>query len=167
MSMHSNQVGAPHGLPIPGVITQAGYFLLHFLEMCVVICAGAGFLLMLMHRGAALVEYPDRIERYPEANALILAMLLTTLVYTWMGIRGHNHHLSAEMASTSFIALILLLGGDWLGIVPNSRLFILECGLACVLMLIPMLYSLDEYTGSRQQHIHTAFPTEESSWHGG
>jgi hypothetical protein len=87
-----------------------------------------------------------------------------------MRFRGHEWRPTLEMASTSIILAILLVGLGWLSILPRSSLFDLLTRFVCPVMLIPMLFRLDHYTGrhgSHQNHAHAATPTNEHFHHTG
>ena len=67
------------------------------------------------------------------------------------------------MASTSIILPVLVIGAARLGLIsPSSRLDWLT-SLVCPVMLIPMLFRLDLYTG--HHHSHHSHHMEESMDH--
>jgi hypothetical protein len=51
------------------------------------------------------------------------------------------------MSAAMVIWAIVLLGFGWLGVLPKSDLALLEHGLMMPVMLIPMFFRLDLYTG--------------------
>ncbi len=65
-----------------------------------------------------------------------------------------RHYL--ERSGTRIVVGVLLIGVAWLGITPKSSLLELQCGLACPVMLIPMLFRLDLYTGRVGHRAHAA-----------
>lgn len=155
MTTDTKQVSSPRKVQIPRVIAGTGYFLLHFLEMCVVMCAGGiATLSALLRWTGPLIGYPDLKTRFPELSTVVLALWLTGVMIAWMRFRGHEWRPTLEMASTSIVALPLLIGAVWLGVIPNSSLFGLECGLACAFMVVPMLFGLDHYAGRHASHDH-------------
>jgi hypothetical protein len=134
-------------------LASIGYFLLHYLEMCVVMCAGGIVVLSaLLSWGGAWIGVPEPREQFPEVSTMLLAIWLTVLMVVWMRFRKHEWRSSLEMASTSVVALPLVTGAAWLGAIPRNNLFSLECGLACVFMIVPMLLRLDHYTGQHGAH---------------
>src|SRR5919108_4887204 len=149
MNTNTKQVSASHKVQAPGVVARTGYFLWHFLEMCLAMCIAGITLNVLFFLGAAQIGYPNLLERFPEFSLLVIGINLALPMTAWMRFRGHEWHPTLEMASTSIILPILLIGAGWLGIVPEgSRLTLLKI-LACPVMLIPMLFRLDLYTGHR------------------
>jgi flagellar biosynthetic protein FliP len=139
--------------------------------MCVVMCAGGlAALAALLRWAGPLIGYPEFKRQLPELSTVLLALWLTVVMIAWMRLRGHEWRSTLEMASTSVFALPLVLAAAWLGVIPNSRLFGLECGVACALMVVPMLFRLDHYAGSHrshQSHAHSAHPAQQHSHHTG
>jgi hypothetical protein len=152
MATDTKQAHATRKVRITGLAARAGYFLWHFLEMCVVMCAGAGILAVLARWIGSLIGYAEPIRRFPELSTMLLALWLSLLMLAWMRFRGHAWRPTLEMAGTSIVVLPLLISAAWLGIIAQSDLLKLECGLACVLMLVPMLLHLDHYTGHHASH---------------
>jgi hypothetical protein len=74
----------------------------------------------------------------------------------WMRFRGHEWRPTLEMASTSIILPILLIGAAWLSIIPESSRLEWLTIFACPVMLVPMLFRLDLYTGHHAGHQHQA-----------
>ncbi len=60
----------------PSRFSQIGHFLWHFVQMCLACCIG----------GAALIGYPDLIQRFPELSTVVIAFLLA--LAAWMRFRG-------------------------------------------------------------------------------
>ena len=171
MTTNTKQVNSPRKVAIPRLISGTGYFLLHFLEMCVVMCAaGLATLSAFLRWAGPVIGYPEFKKQFPELSTLLLALWLTVIMIIWMRFRRHEWRPTLEMAGTSIISLPLVFGAAWLGVIPNSRLFGLECGVACALMLVPMLFRLDHYTGSHashQNHAHSDHPAHEHLHHTG
>ncbi len=135
------------------IFLRVGYFILHFLEMCVVMCVS----LMIFEEqlsvwGGSLIGYSNPVRQLPVLSTVVLALWFTLVMIVWMRLRRHEWRPTLEMASTSIIAVIPLVGASWLGIVPQSRLPGLECGLACAFMIVAMLLRLDHYTASHASH---------------
>jgi hypothetical protein len=133
--------------------------------MCVVMCAvGIAALSALLRWAGPLISYPEFKRQLPELSTVLLAIWLTAVMIVWMRLRGHEWRSTLEMASTSIVALPLVMGAAWLGITSKASIYGLECGVACALMLVPMLFRLDHYTGSHashQNHAHAAKPAGE------
>ena len=172
MSTETNQVGSHQRLPISGVMLRIGYFLLHYLEMCLVMCIGGiGIFSALLRRGGKFIGYSEPTAQFPELSTLMLALWMALLMIAWMRFRGHKWRPTLEMAGTSIAALPLLIGAAWLGAIPMTSLYGLECGLACVFMVVAMLFRLDHYTGQHASHSRhpgrVADPDHEHSCHTG
>ena len=168
MSTHTKQVNSSHSVQVPGVAARTGYFLWHFVEMCLTMCIGGIALNVLFFWGAAQIGYPDLFERFPEFSLLLIGINLALPMIAWMRFRGHDWRPTLEMASTSIILVILLIGAAWLGIISRSSQLELLKRFACAVMLIPMLFRLDLYTGHHAGHqhgAHAAHPADEHSGH--
>ena len=152
MNTNTKQVSASHKVQVPGIVIRAGYFIRHFLEMCLAMCIGGITLNILFFLGASQVGYPNLLERFPEFSLLVIGINLALPMTAWMRFRGHDWRSTLEMASTSVILPILLIGAGWLGIVPEgSRLTLLKI-LACPIMIIPMLFRLGLYSAHHSSH---------------
>ena len=166
MTIHTKQVSYPRKVGIPRIVTGTGYFLLHFFQMCVVMCAaGIGIFSALLRWVGPLMGYPEFKKQFPELSTVLLAFWFVLVMIIWMRIRRHEWRPTLEMASTSIAALPLVFSVAWLGVVPNSSLFGLECGLACALMIVPMLLRLDHYTGSHTSHQNDSHAAEPAGEH--
>ena len=115
-----------------------------------------GVYLELVFLAAAQVGYRDLVERSPELSLLAIGINWAVPMVLWMRFRGHQWRPTLEMASTSIILPILLIGAAWLGIIPESSRLILLKIFACPVMLIPMLFRLDLYTLHHESHQHQA-----------
>ena len=171
MKSDTKQVSSPPKVQIPGVIARIGYFVLHFMEMCVVMCMiGMATLSALLRWAGPLFGYPEFKKQLPELSAVLLALWLTALMIIWMRVRRHDWRPTLEMASTSLVALPIVLIAAWIGAIPETSLYGLECSLACVLMIVPMLCRLDHYAGSHgnhESHVQDSTPAHEHSHHAG
>jgi hypothetical protein len=144
-----------HQGPTSG-LSQIGNFLWHFVQMCMACCIGGVTLSVLFFGGATLIGYPDLIQRFPELSTLVIAFFLALPMAAWMRFRGMAWRPTLEMATAPIVLGVLLIGLAWLGIVLKSSVFGWLTGLACPVMLIPMLLRLDLYTGRTGHHAHTA-----------
>lgn len=171
MTTDTKQASSPRKVQVPGIVARTGYFLLHFVEMCVVMCAaGIATLSALLRWAGPVIGYPEFKKQFPELSTVVLAIWLTLLMIAWMRFRRHEWRPTLEMASTSIAALPLVMGAAWLGAIPRTSLYGLECGLACAFMIVPMLFRLNHYTGSHashQNHSHTTHSAHEQSHHAG
>jgi hypothetical protein len=171
MTTDTKQVSSSQKVQVPGVVVRAGYFIWHFLEMCVTMCIGGITLNLLFFLGAAKIGYPDLLEQAPEFSLLAIGINLAVPMTAWMRFRGHEWRPTLEMASTSIILPILLINAAWLGIIPESSRLDWLTKLACPVMLIPMLFRLDLYSGHHTSHsrhqAHAADTANEHSHHAG
>lgn len=166
MATDSEQFAASPKIQANG-FARIGYFSLHFLEMCIVMCAGGiATLSALLRWVGAWIGYPDPRSQFAEGSTILLAIWLALLMIGWMRFRKHDWRPTLEMASTSLVALPFVTGAAWLGVIPMSRLFSLECGLACAFMLVPMLVNLDHYAGRHGDHRAASQHGEHSEHHG-
>jgi hypothetical protein len=140
----------------PSRLSQIGHFLWHFVQMCLACCIGGITLSVLFFGGAALIGYPDLIHRFPELSTLVIAFLLALPMATWMRFRGMEWRPTLAMAAAPIVLGVLLIGLAWLGIVPKSNLIEWLTSLVCPVMLIPMLFRLDFYTGRKGHHAQAA-----------
>jgi len=140
----------------PSLLAQIGHFVWHFMQMCMACCIGGVTLSVLFFGGAALIGYPNLVQRFPELSTLVVAFNVSLPMAAWMHFRGHEWRPTLEMAGTTIGLGVLLIGLAWLDVVPRSSLFEWLTGLACPVMLIPMLLRLDLYTGRTGHHAQAA-----------
>jgi hypothetical protein len=171
MTTDTKQVSSPRKVQVPGIVARTGYFALHFLEMCLAMCIGGIPLIVLFFVGAAQIGYPDLFEQSPEVAVLAIGFILALPMLAWMRFRGHEWRPTVEMASTTIVLAILLVGLGWLGILAKTSLIEWMRTLACPVMIIPMLFRLDIYTAHHANHsrhqAHVVDPAEEASCHTG
>lgn len=153
----ASEIGAHHH-PQQSVFSRVWHFGLHYLEMCVAMCVGGITLNVLFFTGAAQLGYTNLLERYPEFSILMIGILLAIPMAVWMRIRGHDWRSNLEMSTTSIILAILLIGAYWLGVISQSGMLEWIKALACPVMLIPMMFRLDLYTGSHASHARQTMP---------
>jgi hypothetical protein len=125
--------------------------------MCLVMCGGGTILNLLVFWAVGLVGYPHLRHEFPELALLAVAFNYTLPMAAWMWFRGMAWRPNLEMAGATLGLGIVLIGMAWLGIVSTSTLIALQfsfCGLACLVMLVVMLFRLDLYTGRMGQHAH-------------
>ena len=137
-------------------LRKVGHFLWHFVQMCLVMCAGGAILTFVFFGGAALLGYPDLFAQAPYLATLVLAINLSVAMVAWMRFRHHEWQPTLEMAGTSMATGIVLIALGSLGLVPVSDVFEWMTRLACPVMLVPMLFRVKLYTGSMDHHAHAA-----------
>jgi len=149
-------VGRPMRHGPPSRLAQAGHFLGHYVEMCLAMCIGFGVLDLVYFWAAGRFGYTQPFSQLPALSVLIVTFNMTAPMVVWMRFRGMAWRPIAEMATSMVILAITLLGVGWLGIAPKSSLAIWEHALMMPVMLIPMLFRLDLYTGRMEHDAHAA-----------
>jgi len=83
LSTHKGQEGTParHG-SVTSFLQSVGRFVLHYAEMCMVMCVGAISLSVLFFGAAAVLGYSDLPQRAPELTVLIIAINLSATFHT-------------------------------------------------------------------------------------
>ena len=149
----SSQSGPTHDRSGPDKIAKPiGHFGVHFMEMCAVMCLGGGLLIALFFGAAALLGFSDLRTGSPALSAFIVSCILGAAMVAWMRFRRMDWRPTLEMAGSSVAAGIVLIVGFWVGLVSEAALFPAVCGLACVAMVIVMLFRLDLYSSGHAAH---------------
>jgi hypothetical protein len=135
---------------------QAWNFVRHYLEMCIAMCIGiaVGDVIYLAIAGAA--GYGDAFSQLPALSLVVVTFVMTAPMVAWMRFRGMPWLLINEMTAAMVILAVLLLVAGVLGVVPMSRLTLVEHGLMMPFMLVPMLLRANEYTGRSGHMAHMA-----------
>jgi hypothetical protein len=120
--------------------------MLHLLEMCMVMCAGAVILSVLFFGAAGLLGYSDLPQRAPVLSALVLALNLSLPMAAWMRFRGMAWRPTLEMSGSTMVVGLVLIAGYWLDIVPSSSLIEVQVSLACPVMIAVMLLRFRLYS---------------------
>ena len=74
-----------------------GRFLLHFAEMCMVMCVGGIVLSVLFFQGAAALGYTNLPQTAPTLSVLVIALNLSVPMAAWMRYRGMAWRPTLEM----------------------------------------------------------------------
>ena len=128
-------------------------FALHFLEMCIVMCAGGSVLNIAVFGAAALLGYANLVAQAPELSILIIAVDLTLAMTGYMALRGHPIRHNVEMSGSTIVGGLLLIGALWAGMFPEATLaswpslFTFMCGPLCLIMLVVMAVRFEHYGG--------------------
>ena len=141
--------------PVASFLRPVGRFVVHLLEMCMVMCAGAIGLSVLFFGGAQLLGYTNLPDRAPELSALVVAVALSLPMAAWMRFRGMPWRPTLEMSGATMVVGLTLILGYWLDLVAKSSLIEVQTSLACPLMLAVMLARFRLYS-SPHGHAHTA-----------
>ena len=156
LSTHKGQEGTParHG-SVTSFLQSVGRFVLHYAEMCMVMCVGAISLSVLFFGAAAVLGYSDLPQRAPELTVLIIAINLSLPMAVWMRFRGMAWRPTVEMSGSTMVAGLLLIAAYRLGIIAKGSLMGLQTGiLACPLMLAVMLVRFRLYSSHKRHHAH-------------
>jgi hypothetical protein len=151
---HRPQESAPvRHRRVASFLQPVGRFVMHYVEMCMVMCLGAITLSVLVFGAAALLGYSDLPQRAPALTVLIIAINLSLPMAIWMRFRGMAWRPTLEMSGSTMVAGLLLIAGYWLGIIAQGSLMGLQTGLlACPLMLAVMLVRFRLYSTSHKHH---------------
>ncbi|QNN51844.1 hypothetical protein [Nocardioides mesophilus] len=135
-----------------GVVRPAGRFGFHFLEMCAVMCIGGGLGVGLFFGAASLLGSPDLATDAPVWSALVASLILAAVMVAWMRFRRMDWRPAWEMAASSVAAAAVLIVGYGVDIVSAAALVPSVCLLACVAMIVVMLFRIPLYTSSHAGH---------------
>jgi len=136
---------------LPRVSTrgQIGHFVVHYFEMCVPMCVGFVVLDLAYFWAAGLAGYTNPFRQLPELSVLVVGFNMTAPMAAFMLYRGMPRRATAEMSAAMAAWAFALLALGWLTILPKENLAVVEHGLMMPIMLIPMLFRLDLYTGRK------------------
>lgn len=130
---------------------ELGRFLLHFLEMNLVMQAGMGILAILLIPNWIPPQYEALRDHTSDLHGLAMTVSMIVPMVIWMRIRGHRWLMGFEMAAAMILpwaAVVLLCRAGLEDYVPWMR------GLASPAMTLGMLgvmlYRRDHYTGKHQ-----------------
>jgi len=96
---------------------------------------------------AGLFGYSEPFSDLPVLSVLVVTLSMTAPMTAWMLVRGMPRRAIVEMSATMPILAIILLAFGWLGLVPMSNMALVEHGLMMPVMLVPMLFRFDLYSG--------------------
>lgn len=132
-----------------------GRFILHYIQMCLVMCIGAVILNLLFFGAAAFLGYTSLDQRAPELTVLVIAISLSLPMLLWMRYMGMDWQPTLEMSGATMAAGLLLIGAYALGLIARSDLIPLQTGLlACPLMLVVMLFRFQLYSHAHHHRHH-------------
>jgi deazaflavin-dependent oxidoreductase (nitroreductase family) len=149
--IHQGQEGVPAIRGRGRALQPVGRFVLHLLEMCMVMCAGAIALGFLFFGTAALLGYTDLLQRAPELSVLVIAISLSLPMAVWMRFRGMAWRPTLEMSGSTMVFGLLLIVAYWTDLVARDSLVEVQTSAACPLMLAVMLLRPRLYSGD---HAH-------------
>jgi hypothetical protein len=129
-----------------------GGFLLHFAEMCIVMCVSGIVLSVLLFQGAVALGYSNLPETAPALSVLVIALNLSLPMAAWMRYRGMDWRPTLEMTIPTLATGLLLIGGYRLDIVAAGSLIEIQTRLACPVMLAVMLLRFPLYAAPHSAH---------------
>jgi hypothetical protein len=127
--------------------SQIGHFVRHYFEMCVPMCIGFALGDLVYFWVAGRFGYSHPFRELPALSVLVVTFNMTAPMTAWMLFRRMPRRPVVEMSASMPLLAIVLLAFGWLSFVPKGDLALLEHGLMMPVMLIPMLFRLDVYTG--------------------
>lgn len=130
-------------------------FLLHFVEMCMVMCVSGIILSVLFFQAAAALGYTNLPRTAPELSVFVIAVNLSVPMAAWMRYRGMEWRPTLEMAVPTMATGLLLIAAYWLEIVAAGSLIEIQTSLACPVMLAVMLLRFPLYSAPHTGH-HTS-----------
>ncbi len=103
---------------------------------------------------AGLFGYSEPFSELPVLSVLIVTFNMTAPMVAWMLFRGMPRRPTTEMAAAMPILALVLLVLGWLSILPKGDLAVWEHGLMMPVMLVPMLFRINVYTGQVGHAMH-------------
>ena len=131
----------------PSRSRQLGHFLRHYFEMCIPMCLGFAVGDLVYLWAAGLFGYSEPFSDLPELSVLVVTFSMTAPMTAWMLFRRMPGRAIAEMSAAMPVLAVVLLALGWLAVAPEGDLALLEHGLMMPVMLVPMFFRLDVYTG--------------------
>jgi len=138
--------------PATEILRRVGRFLAHLAEMCMVMCAGALLLSVLIFGAAELLGYTNLPQRLPELSVLVIAINLSLPMAVWMRFRGMQWRPTLEMSGATMLTGLLLIVAYRLDIVAKDSLIEVQTSLACPAMLAAMLLRFRLYSSHHTRH---------------
>ena len=130
-----------------------GRFLLHFAEMCVVMCLGGGLLSIAVFVLVGAVAGYDVTESAPGFSTLVIATNFALAMVAWMRLRGMDWRPTLEMAASSLGAGAVMFVGYRAGVIPGSAMVQGICGPACLAMLAVMALRFGYYANHHARRV--------------
>ena len=131
-------------------------FLRHLFEMTVAMMFGMCVLGMAfrgLHTALFGGSFADTWREHTELAVFAMTFNMTAPMVAWMHHRGHAWDRCWEMGGAMFALGFAVLVPFWLGILPASAALPLEMALMIPVMVLVMLYRLDEYTGHPDRRV--------------
>lgn len=128
-------------------------FALHFIEMCVVMCAGGLALDAGVFAVWGALGHPDLVADAPAVAIILIALDAAIAMAVYMQLRRHPVRHNLEMSGSTIVGGIALVGALGIGLIPAAKLATwlglatFMCGPLCLLMLVVMAVRFEHYGG--------------------
>ena len=133
------------------------HFALHYVGMCAPMCIGFALGDAAYFAIARRFGYSEPFRELPQLSVLVVTLSMTAPMTAWMLFRGMARRATVEMSAAMPALAVALLSLAWVGALPSGDLALLEHGLMMPVMIVPMLFRLELYTG-RGHAAHAAAP---------
>jgi hypothetical protein len=142
----------PQGADMKTPLFRLGHFVLHYLEMCMAMCAGGIALNVAFFGALALLGATYSEDQLPTFALLAVGANLAIAMAAWMRFRKHEWRPTMEMASTSIILVVGVIAAAAIGLIDEGDRLAAITTLACPVMLVPMALRWDLYASSHGMH---------------
>lgn len=147
--------GTPKRRPVLARLAPAGRFLLHYVEMQIVMGIGMALFAVVVRQLRASPTYGAAFASGTDLWILGDGLFMTIPMVAWMVFRGHGWQHSLEMGAAMLLPGIAIIVLGWLGVGP-LWLRLGACGLMCLGMLVYMLVRYDHFTRAAGHAAHVA-----------
>jgi hypothetical protein len=137
-------------------LSHIGLFVAHFIEMCMAMCVGGIALNVVFFGVLGLFGVTYSQDQLPTFVLIAVGVNLAIAMAAWMRFRKHEWRLTLEMASTSIILALAVIGGAAIGLIDASDRLAAFTSLACPVMLIPMSLRWGLYAHPHASHRRAA-----------
>ncbi|WP_232667625.1 DJ-1/PfpI family protein [Pseudonocardia sp. TRM90224] len=127
-------------------------FALHFVEM--VVAMGLGMVVFggALHALLAVAGVEYTMARFPELVLLDMGVTMTLGMAGWMYVRRHRTRAVVEMSAAMLVPVAVVILLVALGLMSAGTAMLVEHVAMLPLMLVAMLFRIDEYTGHHSRH---------------
>jgi hypothetical protein len=132
--------------------SEIGHFVLHYFAMCVPMCVGFALGDLVYFWVAGRLGYSHPFKELPGLSVVVVTLSMTAPMTAWMVFRKMPRRPTIEMSAAMPVLALALVVLGWLAVLPRQELALLEHGLMMPVMLVPMLFRLNAYTGTGKPH---------------
>ena len=133
-------------------LSHLGSFILHFMGMCLAMCVGGIALNVAFFGALSLFGATYSEDQLPTFALIAIGVNLAMAMVIWMRLRKHEWRSTLEMASTSIILALAVVGAAGIGLIDASDRLATLTSLACPVMLIPMALRWGLYAHPHAPH---------------